>query len=148
MAVNEDGLRCWVVERAIDRRAAEGKRFVEAKRMAKADLAKRLQKEATAQESRLKAWLDTKPLGFAWKFQSVLRGYICDFRCVQLKTIIEVDGAHHNEEDDAIRDGVLWRAGYQTIRFTNSDVDSSFADVQARITAAIRYELDRLPAKG
>lgn len=114
-----------------------------AKRRAKKELAERLRARATPQELLMKAWLDTKPLQTAWQFQSPLRGFICDFRCSRIKTIIELDGAYHNDGDDARRDGILWRSGYQTIRFTNDEIDSDFAAVKQRVMAAIQYELAR-----
>lgn len=120
---------------------------INARRAVKKEMAANLAVLATPQEIKLKAWLDTKPMKTAWKFQRPLRGYVCDFLCTSIKTVIEVDGSYHTEQQDAIRDGALWRAGYQTLRFTNTDVDDAFDEAKARILQIIECELRRI-AKG
>ena len=106
-------------------------------------LAAEMREAPTEQEAKLKAWLDTRPLKFRWTFQKPLHRYICDFCCTKARTILEIDGAHHREEYDARRDARLWAKGYQTLRFTNDEIEASFADVQRRVLAALEYEMAR-----
>lgn len=71
--------------------------------------------------------------GYHFRRQRPFKGYILDFVCIDRMLVVEVDGSHHNEplqaEHDGIRDAVLKRAGYQVLRFSNSEV---------------RYEIDRV----
>jgi very-short-patch-repair endonuclease len=57
----------------------------------------------------------------------------------EVPTIIEVDGGYHDAQQDELRDGVLWRKGYETLRFTNSEVEGDFVSAHARILAAIEH---------
>ncbi|WP_293383966.1 DUF559 domain-containing protein [Phenylobacterium sp.] len=54
---------------------------------------------------------------------------------------MELDGGHHNEpvqsEHDATRDAVLWRAGYQVMRFPHAAVRGDIDGVMDAIVLAL-----------
>ncbi len=58
--------------------------------------------------------------------QLPLDRFIVDFAATNIRLIIEVDGAHHFEEanriKDAERSAILETLGYKVIRFTNHEV--------------------------
>lgn len=64
--------------------------------------------------------------GFHIRRQVPFRGYVLDFACFSRRLVVEVDGASHEQPDqakhDAVRDAVLKREGFQVIRVSNTDV--------------------------
>ncbi len=96
--------------------------------------ARAMRKAMTPAEARL--WVALRALraeGLHFRRQAPLRGYILDFACADRFLIVEVDGASHDDEDrarkDRVRDAVLAREGWLTLRYTN---------------LAVRYELEAL----
>ncbi len=86
----------------------------------------------SVQEVRL--WVRLRALkseGFHFRRQALL-GYYPDFIFMSRRLIIEVDGPHHQELEqaahDARRDQVLRRSGFQTLRFptraVHEDIDA------------------------
>jgi very-short-patch-repair endonuclease len=55
-------------------------------------------------------------LGTRWRRQHPIGFYIADFVCLSRKLIVEVDGASHLEERDAVRDEFLTRSGFRVLR--------------------------------
>ena len=71
-------------------------------------------------------WLALRALraeGLRFRRQAPLRGYFLDFACADRFLIVEVDGSSHDDEDrarkDRVRDAVLAREGWRTLRYTN-----------------------------
>lgn len=62
-------------------------------------------------------WLKDGVLGFSFKRQVVLYGYIADFYCKKLKLAIELDGNSHDPDRDRARDNNLAKRGIKTLRF-------------------------------
>jgi len=68
--------------------------------------------------------------------------YIVDFYCPALKVVVELDGGHHNQDDnrvyDAARSEFLHAHGIKVLRFWNHDVlldmQSVLAKVEERVT--------------
>ena len=64
--------------------------------------------------------------GFHIRRQAPFQGYFLDFVCYPRRIVIEVDGSQHGGEaqiaHDGVRDAVLRRHGFQTLRFWASDV--------------------------
>src|SRR6202021_544981 len=92
--------------------------------------ARELRKSLTPQEARL--WLRLRALradGFHFRRQAPLFGFYPDFVCFTHRLIAEVDGSQHGDgaqfAHDAIRDAMLRRAGFRTLRFWNSDVNAN-----------------------
>jgi len=63
--------------------------------------------------------------------------YIVDFYCPAVKLIIEIDGAHHLEEEnknqDRFRDSYLRELGLKVLRFSNSQVKNKLFIVKGEI---------------
>lgn len=74
---------------------------------AKRDLARRLRREATEAERRAwEALRDRRCLGLKFRRQQVVRGYIVDFYCAELRLAIEIDGAVHDAPDQIFSDNL------------------------------------------
>ncbi|MFT4954006.1 MAG: very-short-patch-repair endonuclease [Brevundimonas sp.] len=96
--------------------------------------ARALRKRLTPAEARL--WGALRRLraeGLHFRRQAPMRGYILDFVCIDRLLIVEVDGASHDCEDrqrkDRVRDAVLSREGFLTLRFSNLSVRDALDDV-------------------
>jgi len=95
-------------------------------------LAKHLRKSMTKEEKHL--WYDfLKLLPVTVNRQRIIGKYIVDFYCSSAKTVIEIDGAQHYEEDsveyDRQRDDYLNNLGYTVLRYTNHDIKFNFSSV-------------------
>lgn len=70
--------------------------------------------------------------GLKFRRQHPLGPFFADFACVEKKTMIELDGCYHEDENqaekDASRQAYLESLGWHVIRFRNEDV---LADVEA-----------------
>ena len=88
----------------------------------------------TPQENRL--WVQLRQMradGFHFRRRAPLLGFYLDFVCFSRRLIVEVDGSQHAEDrqadHDAMRDAILRRAGFHTIRVWNSDIDTNLDGV-------------------
>jgi very-short-patch-repair endonuclease len=109
--------------------------------------ARQLRKAMTRQEVWLWARLrGLRELGFHFRRQSPIGGYIVDFECCKAHLIVELDGGHHNRDDhekrDIVRDDRLGKLGYLVLRFWNHEIDSNVEGVLPVIHANL---LDRSP---
>jgi len=93
-------------------------------------------------------WSQLKRLraeGFHIRRQAPFRGYYLDFVCFSRLVDIEVDGASHDDPEqaahDAMRDAVLRREGFRVLRFGNDEV----RDDLDRVMAVIRSALEEAP---
>lgn len=87
--------------------------------------ARTLRNEATDAERRLWQCLRGRQLlGFKFRRQYPIAGYIADFACVEAKLVVELDGGQHAERQtkDAERTRRIETNGYRVIRFWNDDV--------------------------
>src|SRR5688572_19254133 len=91
----------------------------------KRDLARKLRRELTPSEAI--AWellRDRRCLGLKWRRQQVIRGYVVDFYCPELRIALEIDGSVHDDpihkEDDEVRDYDISLAGVLVIRLPAS----------------------------
>jgi very-short-patch-repair endonuclease len=70
-----------------------------------------------------------KHLGYHFRRQVALGPYVVDFLCVQVKVVVEADGAQHadpaNVTHDEARDNWLRSHGYLVLRYANSDIRRS-----------------------
>ena len=96
--------------------------------------ARALGRRLTPAEARL--WVALRRLraeGLHFRRQAPMRGYILDFVCIDRLLIVEVDGASHDCEDrqrkDRVRDAVLSREGFLTLRFSNLSIRDALEDV-------------------
>lgn len=104
--------------------------------------ARELRKNMTPQE--VKLWVrlrQLRPLGFHFRRQAPLDGYILDFVCFKHKLIVEADGAQHGYEaglrHDARRDALFAASGFRVLRFWNNEIDVDLDSVVETILARV-----------
>ena len=77
-------------------------------------------------EARLWKCLKNKQTGYVFNRQRPILNYIADFLCLELRLVIEIDGASHFSPDaqarDAERDRQMQAIGLTVIRVKDSDV--------------------------
>lgn len=83
--------------------------------------------------------------GFKFRRQHVIDRFIVDFFCPQKALIVEVDGDTHDKQRDAWRDKINAACGFETLRFTNSDIDLAIDAVLQRILSTLEQLPDRWP---
>ncbi len=105
--------------------------------------AREFRKNLTPQEARL--WIELRALraaGFHFRRQAPFRGYYLDFVCFSRRLVVEIDGGSHAEDvqaaHDAVRDAVLKRRGFQTLRVWNSDINTNLDGVMTDILTGLR----------
>jgi very-short-patch-repair endonuclease len=106
----------------------------------------------------IRLWLQLRQMradGFHFRRQAPLLGFYLDFVCFKQRLIVEVDGGQHAEDrqanHDATRDAIFGRAGFRTLRFWNSDIDSNLDGVMLAIQQALSTAPDsptRPPLRG
>ncbi|WP_235003983.1 endonuclease domain-containing protein [Aequorivita lipolytica] len=98
-------------------------------------------------ETELKLWeyLKIKPLGFKFRRQHPIGGFVLDFYCHKLKLSIEIDGGYHltkeQTEKDKIRTNYLSEIGISEIRFTNEQVLNKYENVIENVNSKLRAGL-------
>lgn len=97
----------------------------------------RLRKSLTSAEAKLWTYLQRSKLGYKFRRQHSVGGYILDFYCPEMKLCVELDGAGHNAttafQYDLNRTRYLENAGMQVIRFENKLVFENLNGVIAEI---------------
>ncbi|HEX3441881.1 MAG TPA: endonuclease domain-containing protein [Pseudolabrys sp.] len=105
----------------------------------KVKVERRLRRQSTDAEMVL--WLslrDRRLCGFKFVRQEAIESFIVDFVCRERKLIIEVDGGQHSDNPkDRARDAALNAAGFQVLRFWNSDVLKNKNGVLEMIACAL-----------
>ena len=73
--------------------------------------------------------------GYDWHRQKPIDNYIVDFYCPELKLVIEIDGATHDEKEkyDAARIKKLESLGINVLVFLDRDVKQEMNAVLERI---------------
>ncbi|MFD1611272.1 endonuclease domain-containing protein [Sphingomonas tabacisoli] len=85
--------------------------------------ASEMRRNPTEPEKRFWRHVSNSRLGcFKFRRQQVIGFFIVDFFCPSRGLIVEIDGDTHDQPYDARRDGFMVQQGFQTIRFTNTDV--------------------------
>lgn len=101
--------------------------------------ARDLRRGDTDAEARLwNALRDRRLGGWRWKRQVPFGPYILDFLCREAALVVELDGAHHADQEayDAGRTAWLERRGLRVLRFWNAEVREHRAAVCAAILHA------------
>ena len=131
------------------KRAGAGKQWEKSRETTRR--ARELRKNLTPQEARL--WLRLRalrPEGFHFRRQTPLLGFYLDFVCFKFRLVIEVDGDQHGDslqaDHDAMRDSILRRAGFQTLRFSNADINTNIDGVMDAVLAALASNSPTLAA--
>lgn len=109
-----------------------------------------LRQQPTTEEEQLWEALRNRRLaGYKFRRQYVIEQYIVDFICVSERLIVELDGMHHADAEqaayDEVRSQFLQAAGYRILRFWNHHVEQDIADVLDTIKRAIDRELRPSP---
>lgn len=87
------------------------------------DYAQQLRLQPTDAEHRIWQRLRARQLGWKFRRQVPLCGYIVDFCCHERRLIVELDGGQHADSAyDQERDQTLRKQGYRVLRFWNNDV--------------------------
>jgi very-short-patch-repair endonuclease len=72
---------------------------------------------------------DRRILGFKFRRQHPVAGFIVDFYCAKLRLVIEIDGPVHETSQgrgyDRERDAILEGLGLQVVRIPNGDVTTA-----------------------
>jgi 5-methyltetrahydrofolate--homocysteine methyltransferase len=101
--------------------------------------AKDMRKEPTEAENFLWQLLRNKKLGFKFRRQHTVEGFIPDFVCLEKNLIVEVDGEIHisQKEYDEGRTYELNEIGFRVIRFTNDEVINRTSFVVEKIKSEL-----------
>ena len=98
--------------------------------------AQEMRKNATPQENKL-WYMFLREHACPFTRQKTIDSYIVDFLCPSKKLVIEIDGNQHYTDDgleyDRVRTELFESMGLHVMRFTNAEIDTSFAKVCAAI---------------
>lgn len=101
--------------------------------------ARELRNNATESERALWQELKGEKLGFKFRRQVVMFGWIVDFYCPSQQLVIELDGSSHNlpgrQEEDMVKDQKLAEAGFQVLRIVSHRVFDDLPNVLREIRA-------------
>ena len=107
------------------------------------DRARAMRKTMTPPEARM--WANLKRLrgeGFHFRRQAPFKGYYLDFVCFKRRLVIEVDGQVHQLDEqirhDRIRDAVLAKEGFVTLRFDNAAIRDNIDDGMDFVVARLK----------
>lgn len=119
----------------------------------KTTLARRLRRRATAAERR--AWVllrNRRMLGLKFKRQKVIRGFIVDFYCAELRLVLELDGSVHDDPAqrayDREREAVLRGVGLTVVRLPNAAVRRSTLETILSDVLKSQVRVPPLPRPG
>jgi len=106
--------------------------------------AAKLRENMTEPEIKLWDYLKIKPMGFKFRRQHPISGYILDFYCHKLKLSIEIDGGYHlnkeQREKDIERTAYLNSVGITEYRFTNEEILHEFEKSIEFINSKLRVD--------
>ena len=95
----------------------------------------------TPQEVLLWSRLRREKLGFKFRRQHSIGGYIVDFYCPEKKLVVEADGSQHfeneAEEYDRNRTRYFEGLGIKVLRFTNAEINTNMNGVLLEITTEL-----------
>jgi Protein of unknown function (DUF559) len=85
-------------------------------------------------------------IGWTFRRQHVVAGYIVDFYCAELRLAVEVDGLVHDTRgsEDQRRDAALEALGLRVIRFPDAEVNEQLEVV----LDSLRAQVSRLHGRG
>ena len=112
----------------------------------KVNLARAMRHDPTAAEAAAWALLrNRRCLGLKFRRQHVIRGFIADFYCPELRLVVEIDGGIHDSsrahaEYDEARSRALTQVGIDVVRIRNEDVSA------ARLVTLLEPYLVRSPS--
>jgi very-short-patch-repair endonuclease len=94
-------------------------------------IAQELRHHPTSAESVVWQQLRARKLGYKFRRQHPLQGFIVDFYCYELMLVIEIDGSVHDvtQKRDKQKDILLIQNGYRVLRFSNGLVNGHLSEV-------------------
>jgi very-short-patch-repair endonuclease len=96
-----------------------------------------LRNNSTLQEIILWIRLKNSSLGYKFRRQHSIGGYIVDFYCPSKKLVIEIDGSQHYKEGDMgydkTRSKFLESFGILVLRFSNTEINNDIENVLIKI---------------
>ena len=97
----------------------------------------KLRNEATHHEVILWSRLRRSQLGYKFRRQYSIGGFVLDFYCPERQLAVELDGWQHGESDsqhyDSMRTRYLEEFGTRVVRFWNGEVDQNLEGVISKI---------------
>lgn len=113
-------------------------------------LAREFRKNMTPSEKTLWIFLRRKSiLGYSFRRQFLIAGFIIDFYCPKLKLGIEVDGDIHNEKNNQIHDKnrelILKQYGITILRIKNHEIQNNLPNIIDRIQNYIKNNFPPRP---
>ncbi|MBU0732067.1 endonuclease domain-containing protein [Patescibacteria group bacterium] len=117
----------------------------------KIDIARSLRQRSTKSEALLWQELrNRKFMNLKFRRQHVIRGFVVDFYCAELKLAIEIDGAIHRHRKllDELRQDVIEREGVEFVRFSAKEVENDIASVLEKLKIVINYYKNFPPLHG
>lgn len=89
-------------------------------------MARQFRKEPTPKEDEVWQWIRNRQIcHLKWRRQQIISGYIADFYCDEIHTVLEIDGSVHDDPDqikyDKVREERFKQRGIKTIRIKNED---------------------------
>ena len=104
--------------------------------------AAKLRENMTETEIKLWDYLKTKPMGFKFRRQHPIAGYVLDFYCHKLRLSTELDGGYHlavdQQEKDLERTQYLTSMGIIEMRFTNKEATLQYKKIVEKINYKLR----------
>jgi very-short-patch-repair endonuclease len=107
--------------------------------------ARELQRDMTPAEAILWQELRANKLGFHFRRQQIIAGFIVDFYCHKAALVVEVDGDVHDlqREEDALREKALNEMGLKVVRFRNDEALQNLSAVMGKIRELILIEAQK-----
>ena len=103
------------------------------------EVRKKLRKDATPQEVIIWSRIRNSGIGFKFKRQYSIGGYILDFYCPSKRIGIEIDGSQHlqNKEYDKKRTKLFNDLDIKIVRFWNNEVNTNIDGVMQKIISEL-----------
>ncbi len=97
-----------------------------------------MRRNPTEPEKRLWRILSNAQLADSkFRRQAVVPPFIADFLCPRAALIVEVDGDSHDDGKDRVRDDLMAKRGYRTVRVANTEVMTNLEGVAHAIRDAL-----------
>lgn len=102
---------------------------------AKLAQAKALRRQMTPAEKLLWSRLRRNQLGYHFRRQQIIAGFIADFYCDIARLVVEVDGSVHEQQEDydENRAELFTQWGISTLRVTNEEILEQLEETLGRI---------------
>lgn len=107
----------------------------------KRELAGQFRDNPTPTEALLWERIRRRQIGYHFRRQQVIGGFIVDFYCHKVGLVIEIDGPIHEQqrEYDQERERILKARGLHLLRFTNDQVNEEIGTVLNKILKACKH---------